>query len=112
MQMKKQTNKPSNKNGSKKSAKKAVKKTKKSNVERTQHPKVFGEFTVSSVLRALGKAGVKSSEGAAKAIKRYAKANPPIGLVRSLLYVGRKNLGSAPAALSKQQLGQLKKAAA
>jgi hypothetical protein len=90
----------------------AAKKSKKSNGKRTHHQKVFGEFTVSSTLRALGKAGVKSSEGALKAIKRYGKANPPISLVRSLLYVGRKNLGSAPAALSKVQLGQLKKAAA
>jgi hypothetical protein len=80
--------------------------------DRKRHSKVFGEFTVSSTLRALGKAGVKNAEGAAKAIKRYAKANPPISLVRSLLYVGRKNLGSAPAKLSSQQLRQLKSAAA
>lgn len=99
-------------NSKKNAAKKPAKKAKKANGNRTQHQKVFGEFTVSSTLRALGKAGVKSSEGALKAIKRYAKANPPISLVRSLLYVGRKNLGSAPAALSKVQLGQLKKAAA
>jgi hypothetical protein len=97
-------------NGNKKTA---AKKAKKSNGQRrTPHNKVFGQFTVSSTLRALGKAGVKNSEGALKAIKRYAKANPPISLVRSLLYVGRKNLGSAPASLSKAQLGQLKKAAA
>jgi len=101
----------SNKKTASKNAK-ANGKAKRRGGERTQHNKVFGEFTVSSTLRALGKAGVKSSEGALKAVKRYAKANPPISLVRSLLYVGRKNLGSAPAALSKVQLAQLKKAAA
>src|SRR5215510_12260219 len=49
-------------NNSKKTAvkKPAVKKTKKT-VDRIRHQKVFGEFTVSSTIRALGKAGVKSA---------------------------------------------------
>jgi hypothetical protein len=75
-------------------------------------PLLFGKFTVASVARRLGKAGLMPS-AAHKAIVSMQKSNKSkIGAIRTWVQAGRHGLRGDPATLSKAQLAQLKKAAA
>ena len=95
-----------------KANKKASRKQSKKTVVAARKPLLFGKFTVASVARRLGKAGLMPS-GAIKAIhsmQRRDKSSPKA--IRTFVQAGKSGLRGDPAALSKVQLAQLKKAAA
>jgi hypothetical protein len=70
---------------------------------------VFG-FSVSSVARALGRAGVKPAAAVAAIHSHQPKASPLA--IRTFVQAGRAGLRGAPAKLSTQQLKSLKAVAA
>ena len=65
---------------------------------------IFG-FSVSSVARALGKAGMKPADAVAAIHKHQPEAS--VAAIRTFVQAGKHNLRGAPAALTKSQLKAL-----
>lgn len=110
--MKNHTNNNKSTAAKKPAAKKAAKKKAAKRNSAPRHPKVFGKFSVSSVLRAMGKRGGFTGEGAVKALRKVGKVSLEVTKVRSRLWRGKKGLGATPAKLSVNEFAQLKRAAA
>src|SRR5215471_10931012 len=105
-------NKPGKTATKKPAVKKPAKKKAAKRSATPRHPKLFGgQFSVSSILRAMGKRGGFTADGAVAALRKVSagKVKLEVSKVRSRLWRGANKLGAAPASLSNKDWAVLKK---